>query len=248
MMLAAITDWPLIRFSCSEEVRQHQLIGQWTVTGNKMVWVDGYATDALRNGKILLEDEADFMRPELRGALHPILERDGTVTLQQAHPETGETFLEVVPRHPDFRWVSTANTIGLGDDSFQYHGTQFMNAAARDRYAIIMEMNYMAPEDEAEIMVKKTGVDDETALKMAKVAHGMREAKKNKETEYTFGLRRLLSWAKYHKFFSATDQWHKAIRLSLLNFAAPKDREVIVKMVRVYANHEWVHEIERAGI
>jgi len=245
MMLAAITDWEVVRFSCSEETRLHQLIGQWVVAGNKMVWVDGYATDALRNGKILLEDEADFMRPELRGALHPILERDGTITLQQVHPETGHTFLEVIERHRDFRWISTANTIGLGDDSFQYHGTQFMNASARDRYAIIIEIDYMAPEDEAEVVVKKTGVEAEVAFKMAKVAHGMRELKKNKETDYIFGMRRLLSWGKYHKFFTYTDQYYKAVKLSLTSFATPKDKEIIIKMIRAHADHHWVKEIEK---
>lgn len=245
MMLAAITDWELVRFSCSEEMRLHNLIGQWTVHGDKMIWIDGYATDALRNGKILLEDEADFMRPELRGALHPILEKDGTVTLQSYHPETGEGFLEVVPRHPDFRWVSTANTIGLGDDSFQYHGTQFMNAAARDRYSIIIEMDYMEPEDEAEILVKKTGIDDETALKMSRIAAAIREMKKKKETEYVFGLRRLLSWAKYHKLFLETEQYHKAVSLSILNFAKPRDKEKLIKIIRTHGDHEWVKNIER---
>ena len=247
MMIAAITDWEVIRFSCSEETRQHQLIGQWVVAGNQMVWIDGYATDALRNGKILLEDEADFMRPELRGALHPILERDGTIPLQRCHPDTGETFMEVVPRHPNFRWVSTANTIGLGDDTFQYHGTQFMNAAARDRYAIIMEMNYMAPEDEAEIIVRKTGVSEDVAMSMANAAAGVREMKENKEIDYIFGLRRLLSWGKYHHFFEDSGDFHKAVKLSLLNFATPRDKEKIIKVIRAVNHHEWVKELERGN-
>jgi len=248
MMVAAISDWEVNRFSCSEETRLHQLIGQWVIAGDQMVWVDGFATDALRNGKILLEDEADFMRPELRGALHPILERDGTITLQRTHPETGEAFIEVVPRHPDFRWISTANTIGLGDDSFEYHGTQFMNAAARDRYPIIIEMNYMAPEDEAEIVVRKTGVDDDTALRMATVAKGMRECKEKKETSYTFGMRRLLAWGKYHRFYNEQGTPYKAVKLALINFAAKKDREKLIKMVRTLGKHEWVTELEKTSM
>jgi cobaltochelatase CobS len=245
MMLAAITDWEMVRFSCSEETRLHLLIGQWVTVGDQMVWVDGYATDALRNGKILLEDEADFMRPELRGALHPILEHDGTQTLQQFHPKTGKSFLEVVERHPDFRWISTANTIGLGDDSFQYHGTQFMNAASRDRYAIIMEMNYMDAEDEAEIVVNKTGIDEDTALQMAKVAAGMRELKVQKETDYICGMRRVLAWGKYHRLFEPRGEAYKAVKLALLNFAAPKDREIILKMIRTHGSHSWVIDLER---
>jgi hypothetical protein len=244
MMIAAITDWQLIRFSCSEETRLHAVVGQWLVEGDKMVWSDGYATDALRHGKILLEDEADFMRPELRGALHPLLERDGEITLQQYHPTNKKSFLEVVKRHPDFRWVSTANTIGLGDDDFMYHGVQFMNVAARDRYSVIVEMDYMDPEDESVVLQKKCGVDEDTGMMMAKAAHALRELWKQKEIEFVFGMRRLLAWAKYHHFYVDHGLSHKAIKLSILSFAAPKDKNKIMEIIKVHCPHEWVRPLE----
>lgn len=244
MMIAAITDWQLIRFSCSEETRLHAVVGQWLVEGDKMVWSDGYATDALRHGKILLEDEADFMRPELRGALHPLLERDGEITLQQYHPTNKRSFLEVVKRHPDFRWVSTANTIGLGDDDFMYHGVQFMNVAARDRYSVIVEMDYMDPEDESVVLQKKCEVDEDTSMTMAKAAHALRELWKQKEIEFVFGMRRLLAWAKYHHFYEDHGLVHKAIKLSILSFAAPKDKNKIMEILKVHCPHEWVRPLE----
>jgi len=241
--MAAITDWEVVRFSCSEEMRQSQVIGQWIVVGDKMRWVDGYVTDALRNGKILLEDEADFMRPELRGALHPLLEKDGIITLQGYHPESGEPFLEVVPRHENFRWVSTANTTGLGDDSFMYHGTQFMNAAARDRYAIIIPMDYLSIEEEKEILVNKTRVDPTTAENMSKTAHAVREIFHQTKVQYQFSMRRLLAWADFHNFYKDRKP-SEAVKLAILSFARDDDYGQLMELIRLNMGHEFTEGLE----
>lgn len=251
MTIAAITDWELVRFSCSEETRQSQVIGQWIVVGDKMKWVDGYVTDALRNGKILLEDEADFMRPELRGALHPMLESNGTITLQNYHPQSGEPFLEVLDRHPNFRWISTANTTGLGDDSFLYHGTQFMNAAARDRYNVIIPMAYLSVEEETEIVVKKTplrpdgtlGIDENIARKMAQTAQGIRQLFDQQKVQYTFSMRRLLAWAKYHAFYSSRNP-AEAVKLSILSFARDDDAAKLIEIIRLHMGSDFTSGLE----
>ena len=251
MTIAAITDWELVRFSCSEETRQSQVIGQWIVVGDKMKWVDGYVTDALRNGKILLEDEADFMRPELRGALHPMLENNGTITLQNYHPQSGEPFLEVLDRHPNFRWISTANTTGLGDDSFLYHGTQFMNAAARDRYNVIIPMMYLSIEEETEIITKKTplcpdgtlGIDENVARKMAQTAHGIRQLFDQQKVQYTFSMRRLLAWARYHAFYCRRNP-AEAVKLSLLSFARDDDVAKLIEIIRLHMGSDFTSGLE----
>ncbi len=231
--LAALTNWGLLQYSCSEETSSAKLLGQWIIAGKEMKWSDGIVTEAMKNGFILLEDEADFMRPELRGELHSIMETGGSVTLSALHPETKKPFQEVVNKHPNFRWVSTANTIGLGDDLFQYHGVQYFNSAARDRYGIILQFKYKDAEQEEEILVKVTGIDRIVAKQMIKIANACRYDE-SKEVIFQFTLRRLLAWAKY---------WQKidketASELAVLNFCNENDKFFIKSLMRSHMNLE----------
>jgi len=231
--LASILNWGLIQFSCSEETSSAKLLGQWIIAGKSMEWSDGYITTAMKKGYILLEDEADFMRPELRGELHSIMEDQGTVTLSAIHPTTKKPFQEVIRKHKNFRWVSTANTIGLGDDLFQYHGVQYFNSAARDRYAIILQFKYKQPDEEIKILTEKTEIDQTTAELMVRIANNCRE-NENKEIAFQFTLRRLLSWAKY---------WNQtnpeiASEVSVLNFCSETDRYYVKSLMRTHLNLE----------
>jgi MoxR-like ATPase len=231
--LAAILNWGVIQFSCSEETSSSKLIGQWIVANKSMAWHDGYITTAMKKGYILLEDEGDFMRPELRGELHSIMEDEGTVILSAIHPETKQPFQELIKKHPNFRWVSTANTIGLGDDDFQYHGTQYFNSAARDRYSIILQFKYKDSTEEEEILVAKTEIDRNIAKLMIKIANECR-AQQNKEVLFQFTLRRLLSWATYWKRIDPKI----ATELSVLNFCSDTDRYFINGLVRTHLGIE----------
>ena len=225
--LASILNWGVIQFSCSEETSSAKLLGQWVVAGKSMEWSDGLITTAMKKGYILLEDEADFMRPELRGELHSIMEDKGSVTLSALHPETKKPFQEVITKHPNFRWCSTANTIGLGDDLFQYHGVQYFNAAARDRYSLILQFGHKAPEEEEEILVAKTDIDRPNAQKMIEIANACRN-NENKEVLFQFTLRRLISWASYWTKIGPKN----AAELSVLNFCGDTDRYFIKSLMR----------------
>lgn len=232
--LASILNWGVIQFSCSEETSSAKLIGQWVVAGKSMEWSDGLITTAMKNGYILLEDEADFMRPELRGELHSIMEDQGSVTLSALHPETKKPFQEVITKHPNFRWCSTANTIGLGDDLFQYHGVQYFNAAARDRYSLIMQFGHKAPEEEEEILVAKTEIDRSIAQKMIVIANACRN-NENKEILFQFTLRRLLSWANYWSKIGSEN----ASELSVLNFCGDTDKYFIKALMRTHMDLQF---------
>ena len=225
--LASILNWGLIQFSCSEETSSAKLIGQWVVTGKQMEWSDGYVTTAMKNGYILLEDEADFMRPELRGELHSIMEDKGSVTLSALHPVTKKPFQEVITKHPDFRWVSTANTIGLGDDLFQYHGVQYFNSAARDRYSIILQFGHKPLEEEAAILIAKTSIDEKTAERMIKIASKCRN-NENNGIMFQFTLRRLIAWAEYWERVGP----EMASELAVLNFCCDTDKVFIKGLMR----------------
>jgi len=242
-IICALSQREVISFSASEETRYSQLIGQWTAIGDKMIFIDGYVTDAMRNGKVLIENESDFMRPELRGALHGILDSKGSITLQSYHPKTGKPFLEVIPRHRNFRWVSTANTTGLGDDQFKFHGVQLQNAAARDRYKVIVNVDYRNEKEEAEILVNRTGIDEDTARKMSAVAWGIRQLVRSGrgEVSFEFTMRRLLAWAAYHQ---RKENKVEALKLAVLNFAQddPVERNTILNIVRTQFGAEYLGE------
>lgn len=227
--LAAVLNWGVIQFSCSEETSSARILGQWVVAGKTMKFSDGTITTAMKKGFILLEDEADFMRPELRGELHSLMEHKGTVTLSAMHPVTNEPYQEVITKHPNFRWVSTANTTGYGDDGFQFAGTQYLNSAARDRYEIIAVFKNKPPEIEAEIVKQKTGIEISIAMKMVEIANLCRD-EGNNDVTFQFSLRRLISWGRYWRTMGA----ELSTVLSVLNFASQNDRHFVKSLVRTH--------------
>jgi cobaltochelatase CobS len=228
--VASILNWGLIGFSCGEETSIAKIIGQWVVQGQEMKWADGYVTTAMRNGLVLLEDEADFMRPELRGEMHGIMESGGTLTLSAIHPGTRQPYQEVIHKHPLFRWVSTANTTGHGDDSFSYHGTNYFNAASRDRYEMILSIGYRSEDQELEILKAKTDLDELTIRQMISVATECRKKTINQELMFQFTLRRLLAWGKYWKKLGGED----SAKLTILNFANDVDRHTLASLIKTH--------------
>lgn len=231
--LACIFNWGVERYSCSEETSSSKIIGQWVVIGDTMEWVDGHITHAMKEGLILLEDEVDFMRPELRGEIHSLMEQGGSINLTAVHPQTRRPFRENVKKHKNFRWISTANTLGYGDDLFAFHGTQYLNAASRDRYEIIIRMGYKEPDEEVAIMERKTGIKLATARQMVEVANECRKSVKDGMI-FQFSLRRLLSWAKYSQ--KMPDKI--ACELAVLNFANDTDRHTIKSLIRTIMDIE----------
>lgn len=245
-VLCAVSQREIIDFSAHEEGTYAQLIGQWNLIGEEMVWGDGYVTDALRNGRVLLENESDFMRPELRGTLHGVLDKGGDITIPQINPQTNKVELVVIPRHENFRWISTANTTGLGDDQFKWHGTQLQNAAARDRYSVIVKMDYLKTEKEVPVLVKRTGIDEDTAEKMSEVAWGIRNLVREgaEDLTYDFTMRRLLAWADYHQ---RKENKQEALRLAILNFAKEDPVEInsILVIVRSKFGESFIEGMMR---
>jgi len=248
-MLCGILDWECIEYSASEETRYGTIIGQWIAVGNKMVWTNGFISDAFVTGKVLIENESDFMRPELRGVVHGILNKEDTFMQQAVHPQTGEPFMKVMKRHKNFRWIQTANTIGLGDDDFLYHGVQFQNAAARDRSDIVMEMDYKAVDVEKKIIYDKChferhGETIEFAENMSKAAWALRDQKKagTVDIQFQFTLRRLLAWGNYHV---RKKNKSEAIKLALLNFAKKDEHDIILTQIRDKIGEELTRPLQR---
>ena len=246
LQLAAILNWGVVRYSCSEEITSSKIIGQWVVINDSMEWIDGYITHAMRKGLMLLEDESDFMRPELRGEVHSLMEQGGSILLTSIHPDTKKPFKEIVKKHSDFRWISTANTVGYGDDAFAFAGTQYMNSASRDRYEIIMKFNYRPPNEEEAIIYKKihkwANIDpekEEPILKkniiaaMVNIANECREAQKDGML-FQFSIRRLLAWAKYYPVMTP----EIASKLAIVNFCNETDAHTVKSLIQTHLNLE----------
>src|SRR6201987_731643 len=108
---------------------------------------DGILTWALQHNIALVFDEYDAGRPDVMFVIQRVLEVSGRLTLLDQN--------KVIKPHPAFRLFSTANTVGLGDTSGLYHGTQQINQGQMDRWSIVTTLNYLAHDEEVEIVLAK---------------------------------------------------------------------------------------------
>lgn len=229
--MAALLYAPVVRFSCSAESRWSHIFGQWVLSGGDMFWEDGYILDAYRNGKWLIEEEADFMLPELRASVHTIMEQGSNIVIHGRRD--GKVYKEVIPRHKNFRWISTGNTKGYAE-SFEYAGTQLQNQAARDRYGIIIEVTYVGDEQEIKMVtghLKARGVkevNDETVKKFVKIANDCRKAKIEKRFEGIVSYRRTIEMC----YMAHTFPPEKAAKAALINFLLPNDGLTVTNLVK----------------
>jgi cobaltochelatase CobS len=224
---AATLNQPVIRFNLSGDARVAQFVGEKSVEIDPdtkqavVVWKDGILTRAMRNGWWLVLDELDACPPQILFVLHGVLEKDGQLTI-------AENGGEKVSPHPDFRVFSAANTIGRGDESGAYEGTQILNEAFLDRFGVVLDSDYQSEDVEVKILVAKTGVPKNRAMKMRRVAAKVRDGLRNRECECTFSTRRLIAWASKSRFLGAV----KAAQITVLNKLSADDRTFVADIVQ----------------
>jgi cobaltochelatase CobS subunit len=230
---AATLNQPVIRFNLSGDARVAQFVGEKAVDIDHetkqaiVVWRDGVLTQAMRNGWWLILDEVDSCPPQILFVLHSVLEKGGTLTLAENGGE------RVVP-HPSFRVFASANTLGRGDDSGLYEGTNVLNEAFLDRFGIVLQSDYPDATTEVNILVSKAGIAKPEAQKMRKVAEKVREGLKNEECECTFSTRRLIAWATKSKFMPAP----AAAKITILNKLSGDDKVFVGDIIQRYFGGE----------
>jgi cobaltochelatase CobS len=149
--VAARLNWPCIRLNLDSYITKTDLIGKDVIKleDHKQVmnFQEGLLPLAMRNGYVLILDEYDAARPEVLFILQRMLEANGKLVILEQNI--------ILEPHPNFRIFATANTIGLGDVTGMYHGTQQINHGQLDRWNLFVNLSYMQYEQELTILLAK---------------------------------------------------------------------------------------------
>jgi len=169
--VAARLNWPLVRINLDSHVSRIDLVGKDAIVlkdGKQITeFREGLLPWALQNPVALVFDEYDAGRPDVMFVIQRVLEAEGRLTLLDQN--------RVITPHTAFRLFSTTNTVGLGDTTGLYHGTQQINQGQMDRWSIVTTLNYLDHDEEAAIVLAKAPTYDnadgkDTLAKMVRVA------------------------------------------------------------------------------
>jgi len=149
--VAARLNWPCIRVNLDSHISRIDLVGRDAIVlrdGQQVTeFREGILPWALQTPTALVFDEYDAGRPDVMFVIQRVLEVEGKMTLLDQN--------RVIRPHPSFRLFSTTNTVGLGDTTGLYHGTQQINQGQMDRWNIVSTLNYLSHEDETAIVLAK---------------------------------------------------------------------------------------------
>ncbi len=225
--VAARLNWPCLRINLDSHISRIDLLGKDAIVlkdGKQITeFREGMLPWALQNPTALVFDEYDAGRPDVMFVIQRILEVDGRLTLLDQN--------RVLKPHPAFRLFSTTNTIGLGDTTGLYHGTQQINQGQKDRWNIVTTLNYLDHDVEVEIVLAneprfKSKVDREAISKMVRVADLTREGFMGGEISTVMSPRTVITWAQNWRIFGDIGL---AFRLTFLNKCDETERPLVAE-------------------
>jgi len=200
--VAARLNWPCIRINLDSHVSRIDLVGKDAIVirdGLQLTeFKEGILPYALQSNTALVFDEYDAGRPDVMFVIQRVLEVQGKLTLLDQS--------KVIRPHPYFRLFSTTNTIGLGDTSGLYHGTQQINQGQMDRWSIVVTLNYLPHDDEVNIVLAKaktynTPEGKEIVSQMVRLADLTRNAFVNGDLSTVMSPRTVITWAENAEIF-----------------------------------------------
>jgi cobaltochelatase CobS len=210
--IAARLNYPLIRVNLDGHISRIDLVGKDAIVlkdGKQITeFREGILPWALQRSVALLFDEYDAGRPDVMFVIQRVLEASGNLTLLDQN--------RVIKPHDYFRLFATTNTIGLGDTTGLYHGTQQINQGQMDRWSIVTNLNYLDHDVETDIV----------AAKMVRVADMTRNAFINGDISTVMSPRTVISWAQNAEIFEDVGL---AFRLSFLNKCDELERPTIAE-------------------
>ena len=200
--VASRLNWPCVRINLDSHVSRIDLVGKDAIVlqdGKQVTeFKDGILPWALQNNIALCFDEYDAGRPDVMFVIQRVLELSGKLTLLDQR--------RVIRPHPAFRLFATANTVGLGDTSGLYHGTQQINQGQMDRWSIVSTLNYLPHDKEVDIVLSKavhyrTPEGRDIVNKMVRVADVTRNAFINGDLSTVMSPRTVITWAENADIF-----------------------------------------------
>ncbi len=225
--VAARLNWPCIRVNLDSHISRIDLVGKDAIVlrdGQQVTeFREGMLPWALQNPTALVFDEYDAGRPDVMFVIQRILEVEGKLTLLDQN--------RVMRPHPYFRMFSTTNTVGLGDTTGLYHGTQQINQGQMDRWNVVATLNYLPHDKELEIVLAKvpsynTKEGREKASAMVEVADLTRAGFMNGDISTVMSPRTVMTWAENTEIFG--DQAF-AFRMTFLNKCDEVERPVVAE-------------------
>lgn len=227
--VASRLNWPSMRVNLDSHISRIDLVGKDAIVikdGQQITeFREGILPWALQRPIALCFDEYDAGRPDVMFVIQRVLEFGGKLTLLDQN--------KVIHAHPQFRLFATANTIGLGDSSGLYHGTQQINQAQMDRWSLVTTLNYLPFEDEVKIILGKCPVfandaqGQETVASMVRLAQMTRDAFVAGEISTVMSPRTVIVWAENAVIFG--HDYAQSFRLSFLNKCDEMERPVIAE-------------------
>ena len=226
--VAARLNWPAIRVNLDSHISRIDLIGKDAIVlkdGKQITeFREGILPWALQNPCALVFDEYDAGRPDVMFVIQRVLEVEGRLTLLDQN--------RVIQPHPSFRLFATANTVGLGDTTGLYHGTQQINQGQMDRWNIVATLNYLPHAQETAIVLAKLGIDpkDAPARKqvesMVALADLSRAGFINGDISTVMSPRTVITWAENTKIFGDVAF---AFRMTFLNKCDEAERSTVAE-------------------
>jgi cobaltochelatase CobS len=235
--VAAHLNWPCIRINLDSHISRIDLIGKDAIVvkdGKQITeFREGILPWALQHPCALVFDEYDAGRPDVMFVIQRVLEVDGKLTLLDQN--------KVIRPHRGFRLFSTANTVGLGDTTGLYHGTQQINQGQMDRWNIVATLNYLPHAQEVEIVMAKMGLDPKNLAEkkriesMVALADLTRAGFINGDISTVMSPRTVITWAENTRIFNDIGM---AFRLTFLNKCDEAERQTVAEYFQRCFNAE----------
>ncbi len=235
--VAARLNWPCIRVNLDSHISRIDLIGKDAIVlkdGKQVTeFREGLLPWALQHPCALVFDEYDAGRPDVMFVIQRVLEVEGKLTLLDQS--------RVIRPHPAFRLFATANTVGLGDTTGLYHGTQQINQGQMDRWNIVASLNYLPHGQEVGIVLAKLGINPKDAAEkkriesMVALADLTRAGFINGDISTVMSPRTVITWAENARIFGDLSF---AFRLTFLNKCDEAERATVAEYYQRCFNDE----------
>ncbi|HFA60161.1 MAG TPA: cobaltochelatase subunit CobS [Rhodospirillales bacterium] len=225
--VAARLNWPCIRVNLDSHISRIDLIGKDAIVlrdGKQVTeYREGILPWSLQRPVALVFDEYDAGRPDVMFVIQRVLEAQGRMTLLDQN--------RVIRPHRSFRLFATTNTVGLGDTSGLYHGTQQINQGQMDRWSIVTQLNYLPHETECRIVLAKVPSYDtpegrRTVSRMVDVADLTRQGFMNGDLSTVMSPRTVITWAENAEIFGDVGF---AFRVTFLNKCDEAERHIVAE-------------------